>query len=256
MKITQIRNATLVIESQGRYILVDPMLATKGSLPRLKFFKSRLRNPLVDLPPSFVQVLNRIEYALITHCQKGHFDHLDRAGKHWLRTNNITTFCTHHDANYLTNKGIKVSALSKNDTFFNGRIEQVPATHTRGWLKPFMEHGVGYFITMPEQPSLYLMGDTVMTDVIKAFIKNNQPDYIVAPTGKAQFDLGAPVLLDETEIIELASISTGTIIANHMEALDHCRLNRQNLRQLLIKHGLLARFIIPDDGETIKLKLS
>jgi L-ascorbate metabolism protein UlaG (beta-lactamase superfamily) len=119
-----------------------------------------------------------------------------------------------------------------------------------------MEHGVGYFITMPEQPSLYLMGDTVMTDVIKAFIKNNQPDYIVAPTGKAQFDLGAPLLLDETEIIELASISTGTIIANHMEALDHCRLNRQNLRQLLTKHGLLARFIIPDDGETIQLKLS
>jgi hypothetical protein len=41
-----------------------------------------------------------------------------------------------------------------------------------------------------------------------------------------------------------------------MEALDHCRLNRQNLRQLLTTHGLLERFIIPDDGETIQLKLS
>ncbi len=253
MKITQIRNATLVLEIQASFILVDPMLAEKGSLPRLKFFKSSLRNPLVDLPANFEQISNNVNYALITHCQKGHFDHLDRAGKHWLRTKNITTFCTEHDAGYLSSKGLNVNVLKAQHDFFNGRIEQVKATHTRGWLTPFMEHGVGYYITIPGEPSLYLMGDTVMTDVIRDFIKSNQPDFIVAPTGKAQFDLGAPLLLDNSEIIELASISTGTIIANHMEALDHCRLNRQDLRNLLTTHGVIERFIIPDDGETLKL---
>ncbi len=253
MKITQIRNATLVMEIQGRHVLVDPMLAEKGSLPRLKFFKSRLRNPLVDLPSIFAKIMEKIDYALITHCQKGHFDHLDRAGKNWLRSKNITTFCTRHDAEYLSSKGLNVDVLEERHDFFNGRIEQVQATHTRGWLTPFMEHGVGYFITIPGEPSLYLMGDTVMTDVIRQFIKHNQPNYIVAPTGKAQFDLGAPLLLDESEIIELASISTGTIIANHMEALDHCRLNRQNLRNLLTNHRVMERFVIPDDGETLNL---
>ncbi|MFM9597619.1 hypothetical protein ACKI1O_50920, partial [Streptomyces scabiei] len=64
---------------------------------------------------------------------------------------------------------------------------------------------------------------------------------------------GAPLLLTEKDIIELASLSTGTIIANHMEALDHCRINRTDLNALLSQHNLLARFIIPNDGETLEL---
>ncbi|KKK66625.1 hypothetical protein LCGC14_2962210, partial [marine sediment metagenome] len=61
-----------------------------------------------------------------------------------------------------------------------------------------MEHGVGYFIKLENEATLYLMGDTILTNEIREFIKKNQPDYIVAPTGKAQFDIGAPLLLTAT----------------------------------------------------------
>lgn len=254
MKITQIRNATIVIDIQGIKILIDPMLSKKSALPKLRYYKSNYRNPLVALPAAFHQLKDHIDYALITHCQKGHFDHLDRAGVHWLRKNQIPTFCTHHDASYLQKKGIHIKELKeKYSTFLNGSIQQIPAKHTRGWLTPFMEHGVGYFIQQNNEPSLYLMGDTVLTDEIRQFIYDNQPDYIVAPTGKAQFDIGAPLLLDEKEIIELASLSTGFIIANHMEALDHCRINRQDLKSILKGHQLSDRFMIPSDGETLNL---
>lgn len=254
MKITQIRNATLVIEVTGKYILLDPMLAKKSTLPRLRYYKSQQRNPLVELPSAFHQLENKIAYALITHCQKGHFDHLDKAAERWLRNNEITTFCTKHDSRYLTKKGINTEVLKEQcSPFFNGTIEQVAAKHTTGWLTPFMEHGVGYFIKLENEATLYLMGDTILTNEIREFIKKNQPDYIVAPTGKAQFDIGAPLLLTEKDIIELASLSTGIIIANHMEALDHCRISRADLTKLLSQHNLLTRFIIPDDGETIEL---
>ena len=254
MKITQIRNATLIIETAGKYILLDPMLAKKAALPKLRYYKSQQLNPLVELPSAFHQLENKIAYALITHCQKGHFDHLDKTGERWLRNNKITTFCTKHDSRYLSKKGINTEVLKeKCSPFFNGTIEQVAAKHTTGWLTPFMEHGVGYFIKLKDEPTIYLMGDTILTNEIREFIKKNQPDYIVAPTGKAQFDIGAPLLLTEKDIIELASLSTGIIIANHMEALDHCRINRADLSILLSQHNLVTRFMIPNDGETLKL---
>lgn len=51
MKLHHLRNATLVIETQEKFILVDPMLGEKGSgLPFTLFrFKPR-KNPLVNLP--------------------------------------------------------------------------------------------------------------------------------------------------------------------------------------------------------------
>ncbi|POB15146.1 hypothetical protein [Halobacteriovorax sp. DA5] len=96
------------------------------------------------------------------------------------------------------------------------------------------------------------MGDTVLTPRIIEFIKQEQPDYIVAPTGIAQFDIGSPLLLPKKDIKKLIEISTGSIIANHMDALDHCRLSRRELKELLGKEAS-KRFIIPEDGETIKL---
>jgi L-ascorbate metabolism protein UlaG (beta-lactamase superfamily) len=256
MKVTQIRNATIVIEAQNQKILVDPMLAKQSSLPKLRYFKSHRRNPLVELPNAFGLLESNIDYAMITHCQKGHFDHLDRAGVRWLRENNVTTFCTEHDQPYLNKKGIRTKALpKKSSSFLDGHIDLVPATHTTGWLTPFMEHGTGYFINLANEPSLYLMGDTVLTDTIREFVINNQPDYIVAPTGKAQFDIGAPLLLNEMEIIELAELSSGSIIANHMDALDHCRIGRLDLIELLNRHNLEQHFLIPKDGETLELNI-
>lgn len=254
MKLTQIRNATLILEFDDACILVDPMLARQGSLPKLRYYRNNHRNPLVDLPTVFKQMQPKINYALITHCQKGHFDHLDRAGVQWLVEKQIPTFCTPHDLPYLAKKKINTRVLGDQScAFLSGSIEQVPATHTTGWLTPFMEHGTGYCITVDTQPSIYLMGDTILTDQIRQFVTTKQPDYIVAPTGKAQLDIGAPLLLSESDILELASLSTGKIIANHMGALDHCRIDRPDLIKLLTDHNLLSKFFIPDDGETLAL---
>lgn len=255
MNITQIRNATIIIEAQNHCLLVDPMLAKQATLPKLRYFKSNRRNPLVELPEAFKRMEKRIDYAMITHCQKGHFDHLDRAGVKWLRENKIPTFCTEHDRRYLEKKGIQTQAFPhKHNAFFRGNIELIPARHTSGWLTPFMEHGTGYFIRLEGEPSLYLMGDTILTDTIREFVSESQPDFIVAPTGKAQLDVGAPLLLNEEEILELAALSSGKIIANHMNALDHCRIERSDLVALLTQHNVMQRFLIPQDGQTLELR--
>lgn len=87
MNIQQIRNATIILEFGPYRVLVDPMLAGQGTLPPLRLFGATQRNPLVALPASTAQALETVTHCLITHCQKGHFDHLDRAAKRWLRKN-------------------------------------------------------------------------------------------------------------------------------------------------------------------------
>jgi L-ascorbate metabolism protein UlaG (beta-lactamase superfamily) len=70
MKITQIRNACLLLEVGQHKILVDPMLADKGTLPGFKIFDfsgGRKPNPLVDLPPNAQGLLESATCALVTH---------------------------------------------------------------------------------------------------------------------------------------------------------------------------------------------
>lgn len=136
MKITQLRNAIIIVELGPYRILVDPMLAPMGTLPALKLGGGRERNPTVGLPPSWSAMLATVTHCLVTHCQKGHFDHLDRAGKRWLRERDIPVICTPHDAGYLRGRGLNVQPLASSDhapqPLPGGRVTTVPCRHGRG----------------------------------------------------------------------------------------------------------------------------
>jgi len=255
MKITQIRNATIVIQSKDKNILVDPMLSTKGTNIPFKLFTTKPKlNPIVDLPNNTDEVLKDVTHSLITHCQKGHFDHLDKDGVRFLKSKNTPVFCSERDIHYLTKKGLNTTLFQKNklNTFFNGSIELTECIHGSGWINNFMEHGVGYYIQLKDEPSIYLTGDTVLTDFVKQFIKDKQPDIVVAPAGKAQLDFGKPILMGIDEILELASLMKGKLIANHLEALDHCSTTRKELAKKVEELSLENKVIIPQDGEVIK----
>ena len=96
MKIHHLRNATFVIEANNNFIVIDPMLGKKGSLPpfSMLLFKAQ-RNPTVELPKEADGVLNKVTHGLITHSQTfgfkplQHGDHLDSAGEAFLVKNKI-----------------------------------------------------------------------------------------------------------------------------------------------------------------------
>lgn len=256
LKIHQIRNATIIIEYNNQFILVDPMLAPKGKLPSLKYFTlNRKRNPLVELPAEFEKLKTKINSVLITHCQRGHFDHLDSYGYSFLRETNLRTYASRKDKNFLSKRNVNVEALEDGviSSFMDGQIETVPALHGRGFMGTLMEHGRGFFIRFPDLPSIYLMGDTVLTPEIEAFIKKNQPDCIVAPAGSARFDFGEEILMTPDELKTLAEISDGKILANHLDAIDHCRQTRASLKEFIRANDLGGKIIILNDGEEFSL---
>jgi L-ascorbate metabolism protein UlaG (beta-lactamase superfamily) len=259
MKIQQIRNATIILELAPYRILVDPMLARKGTLPPLRVFAARQRNPLVELPHSATEALETVTHCLITHCQKGHFDHLDRAAKRWLRERQIPVICTPHDAPHLAERGLNVQPLPGNhehpSPFLGGRIRTIGCTHGEGLIGKLMEHGVGYLIEMPGEPSLYLAGDTILTPTVREFVRLHQPRVSVVPAGGARFDIGDDIIMGIGEVLEFTHLSRGTVVANHLEAISHCPVTRAGLAAAATSAGVAQQLLIPADGQTLELNL-
>jgi L-ascorbate metabolism protein UlaG (beta-lactamase superfamily) len=254
MLITQVRNATVVLHYADHRILVDPMLAPAGALPSLKWVtRQRRRNPLVELPPGAADLLDTVTHALITHCRKGHFDHLDRAGKRWLRERQLPVLCMPDDAGYLRERGLNVRVLNAQGPtpFGQGAITPIACLHGEGWIGRLMAHGHGYFIEQAGEPSVYLAGDTVLTGEVRRCVRERQPNVSVVPAGGAAMDLGGELIMDAAQALSLAAEGSGLFIANHLEALDHCPTTRADMAAAAARAGLGRRVLVPADGQTM-----
>jgi len=55
------------------------------------------------------------------------------------------------------------------------------------------------------------------------------------------------------EVLEFPRLAPGTVVATHLEALNHCPTTRVELRSELDRAGLSSRVRIPEDGESVDL---
>jgi hypothetical protein len=113
-----------------------------------------------------------------------------------------------------------------------------------------MGNVMGFFIKLPNHKSIYLSSDTVYTKDIKYVFKHYKPDISVLACGSAQLDEYEPILMTMEDIINFISDAPGSVVANHLEALNHCPTRRKKLRRELIENNLLHKTWIPNDGES------
>ncbi|MDM8523194.1 MBL fold metallo-hydrolase [Desulfococcaceae bacterium HSG8] len=263
MKIHHLRSATFVIESGVDHILIDPMLSRKGKLPPFAFFRHKPEhNPTVPLPDNASQILNKVTHCLITHSRTfgiralQHADHLDGPGESFLRKNNIPVVCREQDAAYLGKYGINVGTTLEYRVpkqFLGGEITAVPAQHGHGWIHNLMANGAGFYLRLYGEPSIYISGDTVYTKAVERALTELRPDIAVVAAGNASLDVGGPILMPLEEVVTFVRAAPGKVIANHLEALNHCPTTRSQLKQTLENNGLLSKTFIPDDGETLTI---
>lgn len=261
MKLHHLRNATFVVETGEHHILVDPMLGGQGSLPPFAYFRHKaVKNPIVDLPENAGGILDRVTHCLVTHSRKWrmealtHTDHFDPPGRRFLRDNRIPVTCLRQDAGYMTRHGLRVEpALDywRPADFIGGKITAVPARHGHNWTAALMANGAGFFLEPPGAPSLYISGDTVYTDDTEKALTRLKPDIAVVAAGNASLDVGGDILMSLGEIITFVRTAPGKVVANHLEALNHCPVTRRRLTKELNRHGLRSKVAIPDDGETL-----
>lgn len=255
MKIQHIRNACMIIHYNEHRILVDPCLNPKGSLPPYTVFRKWPRlNPMVDLPPNSESVLSQITCGLITHFRYGHFDHLDKAGFRLLAHKKVPVYCNSLDEPSLRRHAINTIPLTMNkrSQFLTGSITTFPTAHGHGLAGMLMRPGAGYFIELPEDKSIYISGDTVMTQTVSHVLKDLRPDISILNAGTAVLDFGRPILMPLKEQLDFIRIAPGKVIAVHLDAFNHCLTTRDILRDAVSKEGLSSKVMIPEDGELIE----
>ncbi len=248
MKIHHLRNATMLLTLGEHRLLVDPMLSDPGALPGFKLFGGgRRNNPLVPLPPGSGELMAMATGVLITH---EHPDHLDGPGVAWIKARRLPVWASSVDAANLRRKGLAVQVMQ--DGALGMSVEAIPTRHGHGLIGWMMGPVCGYFLAHPGEPSVYLTSDAVLTADLRAAALRLQPDVIVAPAGAANFGAGRDILFSVDELVELARCTTGALVCNHLEAVDHCPTTRAGLRERMIAEGLDARVRIPEDGEILE----
>jgi len=253
MKIHHLRNATLVLETKDNVILIDPMLGRKGaSGPSFTLFRFKpQRNPTVDLPEHAMCVVQKTTHCLLTHL---HPDHLDREAVDFLRAGQIPVICSVKDEANLRKKGLNIAQTVeywKTSGFLGGKIQGIPAVHGYGYVAKLMGNVMGFYVELPGEKSIYLSADTIYTEAVHRVLTELKPAIAVVAGGTAQFDVFQPLLMRMDDVLKFVNNAPNKVIANHMEAVNHCPMTRAQLRKEIDKNGFSQKVHIPDDGETI-----
>ncbi|VXC07462.1 Beta-lactamase superfamily domain-containing protein [Flavobacterium sp. 9AF] len=244
----------MVIETEKEVILIDPMLGAQGFMPSFTLFRHKYKkNPTVALPHNAKSILEKITHCLITH---QHPDHIDSSGVKFLIERNIPVTCSIKDEKAFKKRGLHVTQTLKyweKQDFFDGTIEGIPAKHGYGFVSKIMGNVIGYFIQLPNQKTIYLSSDTVYTDSVDKVLKIYKPDISILACGTAQFDVFKQLIMNTEDILKFVKNSSGKVIANHMESINHCPLSRKELKKILIENNLTNKVFIPEDGEVIEI---
>jgi L-ascorbate metabolism protein UlaG (beta-lactamase superfamily) len=248
-----VRNATLLIEYNGKKILVDPMLSPKGAIESWAGIQT---NPTVDLKMPVNDIVKGLDLVMVTHT---HDDHFDKAASKIL-DKSIELINQPADKGFFQKEGfINADALEDNKLWNGITIHRIEAEHGSGEVLKLMGNTSGFVLQTKNQPTLYIVGDAIWTDAIKKTIEKFKPDYIIVNSGGALIKgyEDSPIIMDEMQTMSLISNSgKAKVIAVHMDALDHCRTTRSSLSKKAAEFKIgTDKLLIPKDGEVINLSL-
>lgn len=247
MKLTLIRSATLRIEVAGHTLLVDPQLDPAGARDAVPNTPNPRRNPLVDLPLPAEEVVAGVDAVLLTHV---HGDHWDATARELL-PHGIPVFCQPHDAERLHAEGFTDARPVFGDaTLGELLIARTDGRHGTGEIGEAMGIVSGFVLHAPNEPSLYIAGDTILCDEVRAAIAEHRPAAVLVNASAARFNTGDPIVMTNDEVLALAGeFPEITVVASHFETVSHSTETRADLRARIAGQ----RILVPDDGAEIPL---
>lgn len=244
MQIQHFRHATIVIELEGRKILVDPMLSHKDALDTVPNAANTRRNPLIDFPLSDAELatlLTTMDAVIVTHL---HRDHWDVAAQQ-LVPKHLPLFCQPEDVATLTTQGFTQLIPVDTTTTWQGiRVSRTGGQHGTGEIGKLMAPVSGFVLEAGNE-RIYIAGDTIWCDEVKTALDQYQPTHTVVNAGAAQFLVGDPITMTANDVLQVLQHPSNTqVIAVHMEAINHCYLTKEGLKTAL-GDGFGDRLLIP-----------
>lgn len=239
-----VRHATLLVTVGDTTLLVDPMLGDRGADPPVENTPNQRRNPLVDLPSVDLDH----DAVLVTHRHNDHFDDAARE-----RLDSAVPLIAHpEEAHEFESEGFTdVRPLDGEISVGDLRLSPTPARHGHGDLAAAMAPVTGAVVRGPDAtPSIYLTGDTVWYDGVEETLAETRPSAVIANAGGARFREGEPITMDADDVKQVreATPDDVTVAAVHMDAINHCLVTRDDLRDAV------DDVVVPDDGERVRLE--
>lgn len=112
----------------------------------------------------------------------------------------------------------------------------------------------GVVFSHQEEKTLYLAGDTIWNNYIENSINTYKPEIIIVNSGAAKIEGLGAIIMDKEDVLAVVKAAPeATIIASHMEAVNHAMLSRNELYNFLEEKGVVNHVFIPEDGEVIHL---
>jgi len=249
MKLELWRNATLVLQIDGKNVLIDPMLGPKGSLGSFPMTGNELLNPLVDLPFSEEELkekLSEIDAVAVTHLHPDHWD--EKAME--LLDKNIPLLCPEIIAEQISQAGFtNVISIKDAVTWENINISITEGRHGTGEIGEKMGV-VNGFVFQTEEKSIYVVGDSIWYEGIAAEIDRYQPQHIILAGGAATFVVGDPIIMTASDIIRVCKHAPdASVWVTHLEAVSHCKESRSFIQDKINENNLQDRCFILQDGE-------
>jgi L-ascorbate metabolism protein UlaG (beta-lactamase superfamily) len=241
-----VRHATLQLDLGGRRLLVDPMLDPARARPAVPDTPNDRRNPLVALPEPAEQVVGWADAVLVTHL---HVDHLDPTAVE-LIGDRLPVFGQPEDIATLVERGLEQATAVRGSTSWSGLdIVRTGGRHGHGELADRLAPVSG-FVLKDDNSSVYVAGDTVWCDEVADALAQHRPDVVIVNAGGARFTTGEPITMTAVDVRAVREAApTATIVAVHLEAINHCLESRDELRSATAGAGIL----VPGDGETVAL---
>ena len=258
LDLQQIRNATVKITYADTTFLIDPMLAKKGTYPGFEgSYRSSLRNPLVELPMPAQDVIADVDAVIITHT---HLDHWDDAAQELL-PKDIPLFAQHQaDAALIRSQGFSNVRILSNKAEFGGvTLSRTGGQHGTDEMYAVsavaagLGDAMGVIFEAPGQKTLYLVGDTVWRDEVDQALDEYDPEVIVINAGYAMLEgFDDSIIMGKQDVLHAyRTAPEATIVATHMDAINHMAQSRAELREFVGEQDIADRVEIPEDGAVL-----
>ncbi|MFB6362193.1 MAG: MBL fold metallo-hydrolase [Halobacteriales archaeon] len=236
-----VRHATLLVELADETLLVDPMLAPAGERDPIPNTPNDRRNPLVPLPDVELDPAA----VVVTHTHTDHFDDTAAA----RLDDELPVFCQPPDVDRITEHGfVDVRPVGSATTYDDIGLTRTDGRHGHGPVAEELGPVSGFVFTAPEEPTVYVAGDSVWGDPVTEALDAHEPDVIVLNAGGARFVGSEPVTMTAEDVRKVrAAVPEATLLAVHMDAINHCLLSRAALE------AAVPGVTIPADGERIQL---
>jgi L-ascorbate metabolism protein UlaG (beta-lactamase superfamily) len=254
LRIQLVGGPTAVLDVGGLRLVTDPTFDPPGSYP----LPGGPTLTKIAEPALTAAEIGRPDAVLLSHDQ--HADNLDRAGRDFLATAPLT-LTTPSGAARLAADGIAVRGMApwQQTTLPRAgreplQVTAVPARHGPEGCEPVSGEVIGFVLTAPDLPTIYLSGDNAWLGAVEQVAARFGPvEVAVLFTGAARlagvFD-GALLTLDSARSAEAARLlGARLVVPVHYAGWQHFSEGGADLRAAFDRAGLAGRLALLAPGE-------